>query len=68
MAKTNAAFKEIDVKRALRGVINSGFKVTRIELDPASGRIILLTGTSAPSATPVSALDGWLEGKNGNEN
>ena len=64
MARTAAAFREADVKRALRGAALGGLKVTRVELDPATGLIVLLSGSSA-SASSTMAFDQWLEGKDG---
>ena len=65
MARSNASFREADVKRAIRGAASAGLKVTRVELDPTTGVIVLLSGSSSQAPTPASALDDWLGGKDG---
>jgi hypothetical protein len=65
MPRSAAAFREADVKRALRGAASAGLKVTRVELDPTTGRIVLLSGSNGTAATPTAAFDQWLEGKDG---
>lgn len=61
MAKAQTSFREIDVRRAISGAVSAGLQVTRVEVDPATGLIILVTGTEAVvSAEPFDALDTWL--------
>ncbi|MDP1730671.1 MAG: hypothetical protein Q8L54_05725 [Devosia sp.] len=62
MAKTQASFREVDVRRAISGAVAAGLQVTRVEVDPSTGLIILATGTTDAAATaePVDALDAWI--------
>ena len=62
MAKTQAPFREVDVRRAISGAVAAGLRVTRVEIDPSTGLIILVTGTADEPATaePVDALDAWI--------
>jgi len=49
------------VKRAISGAEAAGMRVTRVELDPATGRIVLLTDAIRSAAiTRSDALDRWL--------
>ncbi|MCF3642905.1 hypothetical protein LXM94_23345 [Rhizobium sp. TRM95111] len=49
-------FKQVDVKRALKGAEQAGFVVGRIEIDP-SGKITVIARQEA--AEPATALDEW---------
>lgn len=60
MAKTHASFREVDVRRAISGAVAAGLQVTRVELDPATGRIVLGTGTADATVATVDALDEWI--------
>lgn len=63
MAKTQSSFREVDVRRAIGGAVSAGLRVHRVEIDPATGLIILTTGTSeaAPTSEPVDPLDAWIK-------
>jgi hypothetical protein len=67
VAKTQASFREVDVRRAISGAVAAGMRVTRVEVDPSTGLIILATGTSDTLAAskPANALDTWIK-ENGN--
>ena len=62
MAKAQASFRQVDVRRAISGAVAAGLRVTRVEVDPSTGLIILATGTTDASATaePIDALDAWI--------
>ena len=62
MAKTQASFREVDVRRAIGGAQAAGMRVTRVEIDPSTGLIILASGRSDAVAEQKSAnaLDDWL--------
>lgn len=64
MAKTQASFREVDVRRAISGAVAAGMRVTRVEVDPSTGLIILATGLSdsVAAAETVDALDAWIRG------
>jgi hypothetical protein len=44
MAKGKLAFKKNDVKRALCAVSAAGQSVQRIEIEPATGKIVVFVG------------------------
>ena len=44
-----ARFKQADVTRAVRGVVEAGMRVGRVEIDP-SGKIVILSESAAPPA------------------
>jgi hypothetical protein len=52
------SFKQHDVTRALKAAMAAGLHVTGVEIDPASGKIVIRTGADAPS--PAGDLDKWL--------
>jgi hypothetical protein len=43
-----ARFKQADIKRAVRGVVDAGVRVGRVEIDP-NGNIVIFTA-EAPAA------------------
>ena len=49
---TAARFNQADVTRAYRGAVKGGMSVQRIEICPATGRIVIVAG--APFAASVS--------------
>ena len=57
------AFKQHDVTRALRGAKAAGLEIGAVEIDPASGKIVIRPGAPAPAAG--HELDQWLR-ENGN--
>jgi hypothetical protein len=52
-------FRQADIQRALRAAKAEGIAINRIEIEPASGKIIVITKNAegAGSGTP---LDVWL--------
>jgi len=59
MPRRPATFRQHDLARALRAAKAAGIDIERIEIEPASGRILLVasTGDAVDPATPV---DIWL--------
>jgi hypothetical protein len=54
-------FRQIDLKRALRAAKAAGLEVKQVELDPATGKIIITTTDQAGTGTQMSnPLDSWL--------
>jgi len=64
MARTRApsTFKQQDVTRALRACAAAGVKAQRVEIDPVTGKIVMVLDDgaqgSASDAEPT-ALDAW---------
>jgi len=59
MSRRPATFKQADLQRALRAARAAGVEVERVEIDAATGRIIIVIarGTDAVNG---NALDDWL--------
>ena len=62
MVKAQASFREVDVRRAINGAVTAGLRVTRVEVAPSTGLIVLATGIADAVATaePVDVLDEWI--------
>jgi hypothetical protein len=58
MARAPCSFRQRDVKAALKAVVAGGCEVARVEIDPATGKIVVVIGKSTAAAD---------EGKGGNE-
>ena len=54
-------FKEADVLRAVKGARKAGMELGKVEIDPATGRIVIFAAEAV--STPRKALDKWLEGR-----
>jgi hypothetical protein len=52
-----ATFKQADVKRALCGAVAAGVEVARVEIDPRTGTIVIMTPRA--TASRVDAYDAW---------
>lgn len=64
MARATSNFRQQDVTRALRACVAAGVKAQRAEIDPVTGKIVIVLlsdGAEAPAAesAEVSALDAW---------
>jgi hypothetical protein len=61
MAKRRSTIRQTDLKRALRAATAAGLAVSRVELDPATGKIIITTSAEMGTGTQTSnPLDHWL--------
>jgi hypothetical protein len=58
MAKRPNPFRQADLQRALRAAKASGLEVARVEIDPATGKIVMMTDTEAGQQTR-GPLDQW---------
>ncbi len=56
MANRAAVFKQVDVKRATKGVIDAGLKVARVEID-RDGRIVVYSGEACINAREPNDWD-----------
>jgi hypothetical protein len=43
------SFKQDDVARAIRGALNGGIQVARVEISPVDGRIVIVAETASLS-------------------
>jgi hypothetical protein len=57
MARGQSAFKQIDVTRALRAVSAAGQPVQRIEIDPATGKIVVFVSKPGEQNTEGNEWD-----------
>ncbi|HWK14826.1 MAG TPA: hypothetical protein VNS02_10550 [Rhizobiaceae bacterium] len=62
MARGPLPFKQADVLRAVKGARAAGMELGRVEIDPSTGRIVLVAAGKAE--TPRNDLDRWLEKRN----
>jgi hypothetical protein len=60
MTNRTAKFRQTDLKRALCAAKAAGLEVKQVELDPATGKIIITTTAGERSVVDRSALDDWL--------
>ena len=56
MSRGAQTFKQGDVTKALKGAVNAGLSVKRVEIDKKTGNIILFTGAETPTV-PADDLD-----------
>ena len=51
-------FKQADVHRAVKGATSGGMQVGRVEIDPTTGKIVLIATAEVPE--PQNDLDRWM--------
>jgi hypothetical protein len=56
MSRGAQTFKQGDVTKALKGAVNAGLSVKRVEIDK-DGKIIVFTGDMLPSAVTGNEWD-----------
>lgn len=61
MARTASSFKRGDVARALRAARDAGVDIARVEIDPATGKIVIVANTAGAGGERRTELDQWLE-------
>jgi hypothetical protein len=59
MARTAATFRQRDVTRAVRATLAAGVKVSRIEIDPVTGKIVIVSGTPEKAAETEGEANEW---------
>jgi hypothetical protein len=52
-------FRQADVQRAVRGVTSAGVAISRIEVDLATGKVVI-TPRDGDGGSSGSPLDDWL--------
>lgn len=65
MRKQRAGFLQIEVTRAIRGATSAGLVVSRVEVDPVTGRIVVFSGSGEAfkADDAASAFDDWKAGR-----
>jgi hypothetical protein len=56
MSRGAHPFKQGDVTKALKGAVNAGLSVRRVEID-RDGKIVVITGDALPSAKSGNEWD-----------
>lgn len=59
MARGPSNFRQQDVTRALKAVVAAGAKVTRVEVDPKTGKIVVTTAEAADSGKEDREANEW---------
>jgi hypothetical protein len=52
------SFREIDVRRAVKAARSSGIDIARLEIEPVTGKITIMTSNSG--AEKITDLDRWV--------
>ena len=52
-------FKKTDVTRAAKAVLAAGVDIARVEIEPITGKITIMT-SSASRAEKITELDTWM--------
>jgi hypothetical protein len=58
MSRRKPFITQADVSRAVKGAQSAGMKIQRVEIDPATGRIVVVSVDSVPSELS-SPFDAW---------
>lgn len=56
MPRQPVKFKEVDIKRAVKATQKAGVSVLRVEVDPKTGKIVVIAKGQEPGETGV---DTW---------
>jgi hypothetical protein len=59
LSRGPATFRQADVVKALRAARAAGLDVARVEVDPITGKIVIVTSASGDKE-PTTDLDKWL--------
>lgn len=65
--RSACAFRQRDVTVAARAVRKAGIDVGRIEIDPATGKIVVIVGKPAEAVESSGALDKWIAGRDAHQ-
>jgi hypothetical protein len=60
MANRRSTIRQAEVTRFTRAVRRAGVEVDRVEVDLATGKVVLFAKGKDGSAAPGNALDEWL--------
>ena len=63
MAKRLSIFRQSDLKRALRAARGAGLEVKQVEIDPATGKIIMMTGDPKEAGDENGIVASWRAGR-----
>jgi hypothetical protein len=63
MAKRLSIFRQSDLKRALRAAKGAGLEVKQVEIDPATGKIIMMTGDPKKAGDESGIVASWRAGR-----
>ncbi|MXQ13237.1 hypothetical protein [Microvirga makkahensis] len=58
MSRRKPLITQADVSRAVKGAQSAGLKVQRVEVDPATGRIVVVSGDDLP-VKPLDEFEAW---------
>jgi hypothetical protein len=53
------SFRKTDVTRAAKAVLAAGVDIARVEIDPVTGKITIMTSSSS-DAEKITDLDRWV--------
>lgn len=57
MSRRSTPFRQADLTRALKAAAAAGVEVGRIEIDPATGKIVMETGKAAEAVLSSGSWD-----------
>jgi hypothetical protein len=60
MSRRPAAFRQSDLQRALRAAKAAGIEISRVEIDPLTGKIVIIAACDGNATKSGTALDAWL--------
>ena len=58
MSRRKPLITQADVSRAVKGAHSAGLKVQRVEIEPSTGKIVVVSGDGAPTE-PLNPFDAW---------